>query len=185
VEFGAHDGKTNSNTYRLEKEFGWSGLLVEPIPDAYELLKKNRTCQTIHGCISNSSGKVFFLEVTGPACQLSGIFDGFPASHIKRIERAVRKEGGDKVMHEIRAITLRQLLEDHHIRKIDYLSIDTEGSEYEILKDFPFCRFEIGVIAVENQYHGDYLIDLMDQNGFELVDIVGGDEIYVNQKYNP
>lgn len=180
VEFGAHDGKTNSNTYRLEQEFGWSGLLVEPIPDIYAILVGNRSCRCVHACISDKAGTVYFLEVTGEASQLSGIFDNFPQRHIRRIEQALQKQGGEKIMHEIRSLTLSQALDENGITKIDYLSIDTEGSEYDILRDFPFGKYQIGVIAVENNYHGDYLIELMDRNGFELADIIGCDEIYVH-----
>lgn len=182
VEFGAHDGKTNSNTYRLEKEFGWNGLLIEPIPGMYSLLSKSRSCQCMHACISNKSGTVLFMEVTGPASQLSGIADEFPPSHLKRIDMAIEKQGGSKIVHEIRALTLSQALDEQGLNRVDFLSIDTEGSEYEILRAFPFEKYNIGVIAVENSYHGDYLIELMELNGYELVDILGCDEIYVNRR---
>lgn len=182
VEFGAHDGTTNSNTFRLEKEFGWDGLLIEPIPSAFENLEKVRTCRCLNACISGAPGTVHFMEVTGQACQLSGIFSDFPKRHIKRIDEAISLQGGKKIMHEIRALTLEQALNDARYERVDFLSIDTEGSEFDILKEFPFHKFKIKIIAVENTYHGDYLIDLMESKGFTLVEVLGCDEIYVSNR---
>ncbi|RXG53409.1 hypothetical protein Avbf_10361, partial [Armadillidium vulgare] len=53
IEAGAFDGETFSNTLNLEKEFGWSGLLIEPNPLEYELLaRKNRKAYLANCCLS-------------------------------------------------------------------------------------------------------------------------------------
>src|ERR1700755_589614 len=53
IEAGAFDGETFSNTLNLEKEFGWSGLLIEPNPFQYQLLaRKNRKAYLANCCLS-------------------------------------------------------------------------------------------------------------------------------------
>ena len=62
VDIGANDGVTISNTLYFEKELGWNGLAIEPIPVAYEKLKVNRSCHTLNACISDREGTAEFLE---------------------------------------------------------------------------------------------------------------------------
>ena len=52
IEFGAYDGVIFSNTHLLEKQFGWTGILIDPIPNHYESMKQNRNCKLIHGAIT-------------------------------------------------------------------------------------------------------------------------------------
>lgn len=54
VDIGAHDGISFSNTYFLESVMNWDGIAIEPIPEIFERLKKNRKCHLINGCISHT-----------------------------------------------------------------------------------------------------------------------------------
>lgn len=65
VDIGANDGVTISNTCYLEKEHGWTGLAIEPIPAVFEKLKRNRSCITVHGCVTPTPGKALFMEMVG------------------------------------------------------------------------------------------------------------------------
>lgn len=179
VEFGAHDGLTNSNTLKLEREHNWTGLLIEPIPTAFTQLQAARSSVCINACISDHEGYVEFVEVLGPSSQLSGISSTFTKRHKKRIKESISNNNGSTKKHNIRCLTLDQLLTEHNVNRIDYLSIDTEGSEYSILKVFPFKKYDIECIAIENNYHGDGILYLMDKNGYKLTEIMGADEIYV------
>lgn len=182
VEFGAHDGITNSNTYILEKEYGWDGLLIEPLPDAYLHLAKVRSCKCLNACITSAPSQVRFMELTGEGSQLSGIVNSFPRRHKQRIKEVIKDTNCDVHYHDIRGITLDQALEEATIAHVDYLSIDTEGSELEILTVFPFSKYAVRVFSVENNYHGDAILELMDANGYELARILGADEIYIRRK---
>ena len=62
---------------------------------------------------------------------------------------------------------------------MDFLSIDTEGSEMAILRNFDWGQIEIDVICVENSYHGDLLAEFLYRRGYRLAVILSGDEIYV------
>lgn len=145
VEFGAADGVRFSNTFLMERMFKWNGVLAEPAVCWYDRLKKNRMCAIDTRCVwRDSTSKLLFNEVDIP--ELSTI-DSF--SNIDMHSR-VRKLGRKYLVD---TITLDDLL-DHYgcPRQIDYISIDTEGSEYEILKSFPFEKYDVTIFTVEHNY---------------------------------
>lgn len=145
VEFGATNGFDLSNTYLMEKEFGWSGILAEPARIWHDDLKKNRNCNIETDCVwRDSSSTLVFNQATIP--ELSTI-DSY--SDTDGCE-AARKEG---ITYQINTISLNDLLSKYNAPKcIDYLSIDTEGSEYEILSNFDFSKHSFQIITCEHNY---------------------------------
>jgi FkbM family methyltransferase len=133
VEFGATNGVMFTNTYLLETDFGWSGILAEPAHGWHNELYKNRKCTIETRCVWNKSGEhLEFNEV--PERGLS-IIDAYSESDGNS---ATRKQG-DKCTVE--TISLNDLLKINGApRRIDYLSIDTEGSELAILSHFYFLN---------------------------------------------
>jgi len=172
VDIGAYNGIEISNTYYLEKEMGWTGICVEPIPKLFAELNRNRKCTCIHGCVAAHDEEVEFLEVEG--CEtLSGL------SSALRETRDWRVAGHRLNRLKLPGFRLDTLLRRHHQRKVDFLSIDTEGSEMDILRNFDWGGFEIQVICVENTYFGDLLPEFLYQRGYRLAKILRSDEIYV------
>jgi len=138
VDIGANDGFAISNTYALEKKLGWTGIAIEPILRVYEKLKQNRSCLTINACVSELDGDVDFFELEGDTEMLSGIFSKYDKRHLERIEReSVGGDGGKRVIR-IPSITFNTLCKNHNVTKIDYLNIDTEGAEYDIIASIDF-----------------------------------------------
>jgi FkbM family methyltransferase len=164
VEFGATDGLKLSNTYMLEKSFGWSGILCEPARNWHSELRLNRSCSIDTRCVFNSSGeKVQFYETS--IGELSTI-SAFLKSDANRL---LRKKAA---RYEVETVTLSDLLSDHGAPAfIDFLSVDTEGSEYEILKDFDFSKYSFGLICVEHNFTENRvkLRELMTRNGYSQV----------------
>jgi FkbM family methyltransferase len=161
VEFGATNGVTRSNTFLLEKDFGWSGLLAEPAKCWQSQLHRNRSCKIEEVCVWKETGKtLLFHEV--PEADFSTILafnDGDRNKH-------KRKHG---VTYEVRTISLCDLLEKGAApREIDYLSIDTEGSELEILKSFDFNRHSFRVITCEhnNSPARQEIFSLLSRHGY-------------------
>ena len=72
LEFGAYDGITFSNTYLLEKNFGWRGLIIGPIPNHFGMMKQNRICQQLLAAVTPEKQK-FVKVVEAPASELSKI----------------------------------------------------------------------------------------------------------------
>ena len=180
VDIGANDGICLSNTFYLEKNRGWTGIAVEPIPDVYARLTVNRKCLAVNGCIGAQSGKAKFQVVSGYAEMLSGLIDEYDPHHKQRIHDEISEHGGMCREIEADCFTFNELLDKHNIRHIDYLSIDTEGAEYSILRSIDFNHIDISVVGVENNYADSRFPIFMKKNGFRLHSIVG-DEFYVRQ----
>lgn len=162
VEFGATNGVDLSNTYLLEKEFGWSGILAEPAKCWHDALSRNRSVAIDHNCVwKDSSSKLMFNEVEIP--ELSTI------SAYSKLDlfKSARAHGE---AYEVHSISLADLLKMYGApRHIDYLSIDTEGSEYEILKNFDFGEYSFGVITCEHNFTPlrDNIFELLSKNGYQ------------------
>jgi len=151
VEFGAVDGIMLSNTYALEKNHGWNGILAEPNPMHHEALHKNRKCNISTKCVYTESNKILtFLDCGGSADNehaLSALEEFANCD----FHSNTRLSNHKKI--EVQTITLLDLLEQFNApRQIDYLSLDTEGGEYEILKTFDWSYYDISLITVEHNY---------------------------------
>jgi FkbM family methyltransferase len=146
VEFGATNGITLSNTHILEAEFGWNGILAEPARCWTAALRANRNCTIDTRCVWTATGeKVQFLETSDAELSTAGTFADRRDGHSKT--RTTNKA------YDVETISLVDLLLAHKApRQIDYLSIDTEGSEYSILSHFDFDAFDVKVITVEHNY---------------------------------
>jgi FkbM family methyltransferase len=185
VEVGAHNGIAFSNSYYFEKALGWSGLCVEPILDRFVDLQSNRTCRCVFGCAFNREGKVTFNRVTGYAEMLSGINNEYDPRHLKRVVGELRAHGGSASVVDVPCYTLSRLFTDYGLRTIDYLSIDTEGSELGVLQGIDFQRANIHVIGVEDNYPDRFgpVKDFLQARGFEMREKVGCDCMFVNTNW--
>ena len=184
VEFGATDGITLSNTYLFEQYCNWTGILAEPLPIWHNDLIKNRKCIIDKRCVfSKSNLKKNFVN-TYEMPELSGLENEL---HIADFNAEARKK---KEIVTVDTVTLEDLLKEHKApEKIDYLSIDTEGSEYLILENFNFKLYEISIITIEHNFIDDLrnkIKSLLEKNNFVRVfeKISRMDDWYVN-KNNP
>lgn len=147
VEFGATDGVLLSNTWLLEKEFDWKGICAEPNPKFFEKLKKNRDCIASNQYIGRTTGEqVEFI--------LADAFGGskeFAGDDMHTEKRNAYAEAGHVVT--LTSISLDEFLKQHNApREIDYMSIDTEGSEYDLLRSFPLTEWNIKLLSIEHNY---------------------------------
>jgi FkbM family methyltransferase len=178
VDIGAHNGINLSNTYFFEKQCGWKGMCIEPMPEVFAQLRKNRDCICIEGCVYDKTGTVRFLKVTGPT-MLSGIVETFDAQQLKRIVRETSNGKGLVEEIEVTCYKVNDLLALHGLSHIDYLSLDTEGSELEILKSIDFENITIDVIDVENNFHESKFEDFLNTKGYKKLTELAWDDIYV------
>lgn len=164
VEFGATNGLTNSNTWLLEHHYGWKGILAEPNPVWHHDLAANRGVPIEHNCVSSRSGEVVtFITTDDSDPELSAIANFSAGDHFAE----VRSKG---IQIQIDTISLDDLLDKYDApREIDYISIDTEGSEYDILSAYSFER-RFRLISVENnrKTEGD-IQRLLEGKGYERV----------------
>jgi FkbM family methyltransferase len=175
IDIGAHDGVSFSNSLFFERELGWRGVCVEPIPDVFAKLQKNRRCACVQACVDEKPGRVRFTRVTGYGEMLSGISSKYDPKHLERIERTVASEGGRVEEIEVEAVAPADLLRLHAIDRVDLLNIDTEGNESAILGCWPFDLVKPRVIMVENNYQDDRNRDFLAGRGYRLVKTLGDD----------
>lgn len=146
VEFGASNGLDFSNSFLLENDFGWSGILVEPARIWHEALRRNRPKAIIEeSCVWRISDSLMIFNQT-----IDGNLSTLDAFSSSDSHRELRQSGNK---YEVRTISLTDLLDKYSAPKtIDYLSIDTEGSEFEILNAFDFDRYSFSMITCEHNY---------------------------------
>ena len=167
IELGACDGVNISNTLYFENK-GWDGLCIEPNDILFKQLMSNRKCSKSNCLVSGVKGLVVDFSMCG--C-LSGIIDDNTGPFTRK-NNSVRKTTS----------TLEDVLDFHkapHI--IDYLSLDVEGHEYDILKTFPFDKYSFRCITVEhNEPHVGPAMQMQIRNFLENVGftfIKGNDDV--------
>lgn len=163
VEFGATDGVLLSNTWLLEKEFGWKGICAEPNPKFFAQLQKNRQCQVSYEYIGRETGKtVEFI--------LADVYGGseeFANDDHHKAKRDAYVAAGQ--VATFTSISLDDFLEKHQApRVIDYVSVDTEGSEYDLLSSFPFEKWDVRLFTIEHNYTGqrEKIRQLLEAHGY-------------------
>jgi len=183
VDIGAYDGISHSNSYYFEKNLNWSGICIEPLPNKFKELVSCRNCKCINACVSKDEGNVKFFEVNGAPAMLSGIVRNYDPRHLERLNREIERDGGSCNVVEVSSMNINNILRQNNLTKIDYLSLDTEGSELEILKSIDFDSFYINAISVENNYSDPNFKIFLESKGFNYLTTLGNqDEIYVNSK---
>lgn len=180
VEFGACDGRLLSNTRLLEEAYGWKGLLAEPNPVWHDALKRNRTAEISTLCVAASSGQTVDFISTDKMPELSRIADIVPDDiHEKNGNRT------QQTVYNVETVSLLDLLVAHDApAEIDYLSIDTEGSEYEILREFDFDAYSFRVLTVEHageEIKRENIRKLLESKGYQrwMVELTRWDDWYV------
>ena len=146
VEFGAADGIQGSNSFLLEQAYGWKGILAEPAKVWHAALVRNRSGSRVDTrCVWSESGAtVSFREVEEAGYSTVDTFSDAD------MHRQLRSRGS---AYDVETVSLVDLLGTHGApAEIDYLSIDTEGSEFEILSRFDFDRYRFNVITCEHNY---------------------------------
>lgn len=177
VEFGAFDGVYSSNTIRLQNAGDyWNGILAEPNPNWTESLLKSRSREGVHinttHCVAGKSGEEVTFVITDDS-----LFSG--------TEGHTQNPNGKKITRP--TISLNDLLWLYEApRWIDFISIDTEGSELEILSAFDFHEWNVQNICIEHNFlpAREQIYRLMTANGYrrEFEAFSRWDDFYTKEK---
>ena len=179
IEIGAHDGITGSNCYYFEKFLNWNGIAIEPSNIQFEKLKKNRKCNVLNNAISNEVKEVEFIEVIEGLTQMSGINN---SSFKKNIDIISNNQSSKTKSLNLKTITFSDIAPKD--TDIDYLSIDIEGGEMNLIKSINFEIINIKVISVENNSPKEQNFkNFFEGKNFNYFDRIGQDEIFYNNKY--
>tara|TARA_B100001057_G_scaffold55748_1_gene49521 strand:- start:131 stop:985 length:855 start_codon:yes stop_codon:yes gene_type:complete len=179
IEIGAYDGISGSNCYHFERFLNWDGIAIEPSDIQFEKLKKNRKCKVLNNAISDEVKEVEFIEVTEGLTQMSGIND----SSFERNFKIISDNQASKTDSiKLKTITFDDIVPKN--RDIDYLSIDIEGGEMNLLKSIDFKTNSIKVISVENNIPKEQNFkNFFEEINFTYLDRIGQDEIFYNRQY--
>ena len=156
IELGANDGLRESNTYYLEKNLNWKGILIEPVLNNYEKCKKNRSSENYFfnaACVSFSYPKkiveLIFSNLMTVPINLESDNDLDPQTHAELGKEYLEKNQKIK-RFSVNARTLDEILiNTNSPQKIDFLSLDVEGSEIEVLKGVNHNKYSFNYILVE------------------------------------
>ncbi len=181
VEFGAADGKHLSNTYILENRFSWTGILSEPARVWSEKLKQNRPSTIIDKrCVWKESGMLLEFRETQQA----------ELSTLAQIENTDEHSSSrlNAAVYAVETVSLADLLDAHQAPfDCDYLSIDTEGSEYDILSNFDFGKYKFKIITCEHNFsqQRELIYSLLTKQGYVRVfeEISKFDDWYVLESH--
>ncbi|WP_026606526.1 FkbM family methyltransferase [Methylocapsa acidiphila] len=158
LEIGGGDGKYLSNTLILEADFRWRGILAEPT-GAFEAMVRNRPhaiCDRV--AIAGTRKTVRLFEIMDKGQALLNPDVAGANTLLSVIDEAKAEQPSDGIpdwatitnSYLVETITLDDLLTKHNAPPIvDYFSLDVEGSEYDILENFPFNKWRFNCINVE------------------------------------
>jgi FkbM family methyltransferase len=154
VEAGAHDGLTQSNTAMLEFSFGWTGLLVEPIPELAARCRLNRPGALVEqaALVAGGYGED---SIRMTYCNRSSIVEGGRGSHARDAAwlEACRRIPDQRTLQTydivVPARTLSAILDERRVSEIDFMSLDLEGYEAAALCGLELDRHRPTMLLVE------------------------------------
>ncbi len=182
IDIGAHDGISFSNSLFFERYNGWSGICVEPNPSVFNKLVSNRKSINLNVCIGSENKKVKFTQIEGYSEMLSGITEKYDDRHLERINNYILTKGGTKKEIEVEMIPLNDIDELKN-KKIDFISIDTEGNEFDIVNSIRFDLLNVKSLVIENNYKDSSIKEYLSSQGFEYIYKLDCDEVFVNKVY--
>lgn len=178
LQVGANDGVSHDPIHHYITKYGWQGLLLEPLPDIFEKLQRNyrsRDGITLrNAALADKDGAMTFYRIKpGPEvpefCQLLGSFSRDTILWHKHIFPAIESH---IVEQSVEALSFDSLVEQHGIGKIDVILIDTEGYDYEVLKQIDFRRFRPSLVICEKVHLSDDAkkasVELLGKAGYDV-----------------
>ncbi|HON07887.1 MAG TPA: FkbM family methyltransferase [Verrucomicrobiota bacterium] len=168
VEVGANDPFSLSQTWHLEQK-GWKGVLVEPLPERADALRKNRPNSQVFQVACGSPENVGEIDFyIGEADQLSSLekyVDDPNVNYVKTIK--------------VKVMTLDSILDEAKISRVDFVSIDTEGTELDVLKGFSLNRWKPKLLLIEDKIHSLKKHFYLKKQNYKLVRRTGLNNWYI------
>ena len=157
VELGANDGINQSNTYYFEKNRGWKGVLIEPIGHKYMRCVKNRSNKNkifCNACVSFSYQKKFVEMTYSNLMTISNSLESDidkPLGHLQEGLNHLTKDETNYTFGSVAETLNNILLRSDAPKKIDFLSLDVEGSEIEVLKGINHKEYRFRYMCIETR----------------------------------
>jgi FkbM family methyltransferase len=189
VDIGAYDGVTFSNSYILEKNLGWKGICIEPSSKSFDILKKKRESINLQCCVSNiNDNEVNFIEYNDDNSTSENNISQWSTllindEHINK-NRIIGHKNYQKKNIKIQSYTFNYIMEKYCINNIDFLSIDTEGNELNIISNIDFKKYNIKTIIYENSLDEDYnqkINSVLENNNFIFKENIINNSLFIKK----
>jgi FkbM family methyltransferase len=167
VDVGAHDGVSINNTICFEKEYGWTGINIEPVLDVYDKLQHNRpNCININVAIDKHDGETEFIMNEGYTEMLSGISEYYEPEHKLRLTGELLQHGGKSTVIKVPTKRLETIFEENNITHVHLLSVDVEGAEVAVVESIHFDKVFIDAIVIEDNYKTRLATNYLSTKGY-------------------
>jgi len=182
VEFGAMDGVFASNTWILERDHGWQGIVAEPGRCFHTALDQNRSCRIDHRAVTDRTGDLVEFKQVDQQPGLSTLIQ-----HIDSDMHAENRTASPGDVYPVHTVSLADLLQQHGSpRHIDYISMDVEGGEVGVLENFDFAAYQVDLWTIEHNFYAparERIFEIMSNNGFQRVmtDMSSYDDWYIHK----
>ncbi len=187
LDIGAYDGRHLSNTYLFE-QLGWTGVCVEPDAEAFGELQKNRKCVCLNMACSDHEGSIDFYTHPGRPMGTTN------PDAVEQLATGWRKKFEPELRKNIPCQTLDRILDDHGFREIDFVSIDVDGAEVQVLRGFDLKRAQPKLICIEtnlkkveakkwSREHVDEIDRIITAEGYQLFAVLGPNSFYAKDRH--
>jgi FkbM family methyltransferase len=155
IGIGANDGITHDPLYPFVRDFGWRGIMVEPIPEAFMALEQNYArfdgvtlVNAAIGCF-DGEGTIYSVEMSEPTAMTMSLHSSFNKDVLLRGKEWHPDLGNHVIERKVPIMSFATLLARANGHPVDVLKIDTEGYDLEILKTVDFSVFRPRLILAE------------------------------------
>jgi len=168
LDVGANHPTSTSNTLFFDKCLGWRGVCFEPNTQYHRLIREKRSCTLVPACVLGSASLVVY-EGSGQGTRVRVLHN---ASAVHRDASDARRRlpslnGNDSSVAEHQCVVAGETLAELGIVKVDFMSIDIEGSEASVLRCWPFHRIAPHAVLMETAAYGrNSMVDLRELDRF-------------------
>ncbi|MBO6179981.1 MAG: FkbM family methyltransferase [Selenomonadaceae bacterium] len=170
LDIGANDPCFINNTFFFEKYRNWNGLAFEPL-HSKNLKWTSRKTKCMQVALSNYNGTADFTE--------------FDEDYMSGIADKVEFDGAVKARYPVEVRRLDQILQENDIHHVDYVSLDVEGAELEVLQgiDFSSCEITSFTIELTEKQETFEVRKFMIEQGYEFVGRLYFDDLWVKKGF--
>lgn len=168
VDVGAY-GEEGSNTWFYEKALGWRGLLIEPNALRLPELASTRASEVLNCAIDEDPGTKPFLQIAQINSQLSGLVDNYDPRWSAMLDSHHKQYKYDQAVVQVACRRLQDVFDERGITAVDYLSVDCEGSEMQVLRSVEWDRMTIRAVTVEDAHSDSAAPAFMAERGYTLL----------------
>ena len=190
LEFGARDGVQHSNTFYFDRTFGYDGVLIEAVPDDYNQAIRNRErygVSVYHGVacgradVEQSKKFVFDPNLEG----LGMVAEEKKEEKVQKLEKmASEREQKPRVSElTLKCLDVQQYVIFNRIESLVMMSVDCEGCELSVLRDFDFEKTPVSILLVEINDDLEDILNILIPAGFIPVNARTSDIILVSREF--